>query len=348
MTKLWMTMLLVAALGFSFGCKEKESEPEQREEQAVLLPAEAGVAVADTGAGQAPVVTVNGRVLLRQDVDMQLQQIVSSPQFAALPPERAAMVKRQMEGQIVSQFIDQTLLSAASDEANIEVSEEDIEEYLEQLHEYFGDSESLEMRMAMQGITMEDLRRDIVADMKIRRLLDQKTDGVAEADDEMVAAFYEENREMFGVPETVSASHILLATGPDDDEAAREAARAELEEVREKLLAGELSFEDAASEHSACPSSQRGGDLGMFSRGQMVPSFEAAAFSQPIGEIGEIVETDFGYHLILVTAREEATEQSLEEVRADIAEQLVMGEKQEIVRGYLEELREKADIRYGE
>jgi len=294
------------------------------------------------------VVTVNGERLLRADIDRQMQAVLGSPQFAALPPEQAAMIMQQVEGQIVNQFIDQTLLRGAADAADVEIMDEEVDTYIAELREYFGDGDSLEIRMSMQGITMEDLRRDIIADMKIRTLLDQMTESVAKADDEKVQAFYDENREMFGVPESVSARHILVRVDREADDDARSAARAEIDGIREKLLAGEVAFETAAAEHSSCPSKERGGDLGQFGRGQMVPSFDAAAFEQPIGVVGDVVETEFGYHLILVTDRQEASEQSFEDVREDIAEQLVMGEKQEMVRGYLERLRAEADISYAE
>jgi peptidyl-prolyl cis-trans isomerase C len=309
--------------------------------------------VAAEGSGQdagvsAVVLTVNGEPLLRADVDRQLQSVLSSPQFAALPPDRAGMIVQQVEGQIVNQFIDQTLLRKAADAAEIAITDEAVETYLGELREHFAMGEGLEARMAMQGITMDDLRRDIVADMKIRELLEKLTSAIEAAPEEEIAAFYTENQEMFAVPESVSASHILLQVGRDADEEQRASVRKELTGIREKILAGEMSFADAAKAHSSCPSSERGGDLGQFGRGQMVPAFEEAAFAQELGAVGDIVETDFGMHVILVSAREAASAQSFEDVRADIAEQLVFGEKQQAVRDYLEKLRGEADIQFAE
>ncbi len=82
-------------------------------------------------------------------------------------------------------------------------------------------------------------------------------------------------------------------------------AKAKAEELLAKIKAGE-DFATLAKEYSDCPSGQRGGDLGDFGKGQMVPEFEAASFAQPIGEVGELVKTTFGYHIIKVTARDEA------------------------------------------
>jgi peptidyl-prolyl cis-trans isomerase C len=338
------TMIFGAAF-LAAGCKEKETSTEKAPQGAVVAP-EAVVAVDGSAVdGSAVVVTVNGETLRRADIDRQIQQAMGSPQFAALPPDQKAMIMSRAEEQIVNQFIDQTLLRSAADQTEIAINEEDVDAYIVELRAHFSSGESLEDRMAMQGISMDDLRRDIVADMKIRGLLDKVTESVPKAEEEKIQAFYNENKEMFGVAESVSASHILLQVEPDADEEARAAARAKLGEIREKLQAGELAFDVAAKEHSACPSGQRGGDLGQFGRGQMVPAFEEAAFTQPIGVVGDVVATDFGFHLILVTERQDASEQSFEDVRDDIAEYLTMGQKQEIVREYIEGLRSDADIK---
>ncbi len=88
----------------------------------------------------------------------------------------------------------------------------------------------------------------------------------------------------------VKASHILVAT---EEEALK---------LKHQIEANEMTFEDAASKYSQCPSGQRGGDLGLFGRGQMVKPFEDAAFSLPVGTVSDPVKTQFGYHLIKVTA----------------------------------------------
>jgi peptidyl-prolyl cis-trans isomerase C len=96
-----------------------------------------------------------------------------------------------------------------------------------------------------------------------------------------------ENKEVCMV-QKVKASHILVPT--------KQQAIA----IKEEILAG-LSFEEAAEKYSQCPSGKTGGDLGYFQKGQMVPEFEKAAFNLPVGQISEPVQTQFGWHLILVT-----------------------------------------------
>ena len=88
----------------------------------------------------------------------------------------------------------------------------------------------------------------------------------------------------------VKASHILVKT------------KEEAEQIRVDILSGKISFAEAAEKYSSCPSGSKGGDLGFFGRGMMVPEFDQASFSLPVGEVSEPVQTQFGYHLIVVTA----------------------------------------------
>jgi parvulin-like peptidyl-prolyl isomerase len=101
---------------------------------------------------------------------------------------------------------------------------------------------------------------------------------------------------------TVKASHILVKVNPSGGPNEKQAQLKRITAIRDEALKGG-DFAKLAMKHSDCPSKQRGGDLGVFRRGMMVKPFEEAAFSQPVGRVGSIVETQFGYHIILVTAR---------------------------------------------
>lgn len=146
---------------------------------------------------------------------------------------------------------------------------------------------------------------------------DYKEDIEKPAADEIEAAYTAASSE-YG--EQVKASHILLKTQPDFTEEDKEELKAKLTDLGKQIEEGK-PFDELAREHSGCPSSSRGGDLGFFARGQMVPPFEEAAFSMKKGEVSDIVETQFGYHLIKVTDRKE--EQPLDKVRDELVDKLV-------------------------
>jgi peptidyl-prolyl cis-trans isomerase C len=122
--------------------------------------------------------------------------------------------------------------------------------------------------------------------------------------------FYNAHKDMFSAPETITASHILV-----DSKEKADTVKAEIKNGK--------SFEDAAKEYSSCPSNANGGDLGSFSKGQMVPEFENAAFSLEPGVVSEPVKTQFGFHLIKVTAKNESSPKSFEEVKTMIHNNLI-------------------------
>jgi len=163
-----------------------------------------------------------------------------------------------------------------------------------------------------QGLDQHDSYLNEVAIVKanllksyaVRRFLN---DVIVEQDE--VQAFYDENPSQFKTPETVQASHILVATEED------------AMEVKSALSEG-LTFEEAALKYSSCPSKDRGGDLGQFGRGQMVPEFEAAAFSLDLNTISEPVKTQFGFHLIRVANKNDGGVMSFDEVKDKVKQHL--------------------------
>ncbi|MBR5734263.1 MAG: SurA N-terminal domain-containing protein [Desulfovibrionaceae bacterium] len=141
-------------------------------------------------------------------------------------------------------------------------------------------------------------------------------------DDAAVAAFYEKNKDRFAIPEQVHARHILIKVPAEDAEAGK-AALARLQELRGSLLKKKASFAEAAKKSSDDKiSAENGGDLGWFTRGQMVPEFEESAFALKEGEFSEPVKTAYGYHLILVEGRRPAGTRPLNEVKETIRRQI--------------------------
>jgi len=154
----------------------------------------------------------------------------------------------------------------------------------------------------------EELAR--IKDEMLANFAIEKALAAVKVTDEELQKFYEEHKTEFVSDETVEASHILV----DTEEKASEI----LAEIKE----GKVSFADAAKQHSSCPSSQRGGALGEFGHGQMVPEFDEAAFSMNVGEIAGPVKTQFGYHLIQLTGKKEAAEIPFAQIKPQLMQQL--------------------------
>ena len=142
-------------------------------------------------------------------------------------------------------------------------------------------------------------------------------------------AFFEANKSRFVKPDTASAKHILV----DSEETAND--------LLNKINAGEVSFEDAATQNSSCPSKDAGGDLGTFERGQMVPEFDEAVFTMNKGEVTGPVKTQFGYHLIKLEDRNQGGQSEYADVKAEIEKALTYQKQSQAYTNKYSELKSK-------
>ena len=172
----------------------------------------------------------------------------------------------------------------------------------------------------------ENLKENFVTQYSIQNLINSVS-----VTHEELETYYNENKEGFISPQKVQASHILVS----DVSLA--------EEVKGKLAQGE-SFEALAKEYSSCPSKERGGDLGMFGEGQMVPEFEEAAFKMAVGEVSEPVETQFGFHIIKVTDKQESGLLSFEEVRSNLLRNMMAEKQGAIYQNHIADLKSKYNV----
>lgn len=166
------------------------------------------------------------------------------------------------------------------------------------------------------------VKEDMLANFAIAKAVQD----VKVTDDE-AKAYYDENKASFVTGESVSASHILV----DSEEKAKE--------LLAKIKGGEISFEDAARQNSSCPSSEQGGNLGEFTRGQMVPEFDEACFTMQVGEISEPVKTQFGYHLIKLNGKKESEAIAFEEIKEQIKNRLVSDKQQMAYQSKVNQLK---------
>ena len=190
-------------------------------------------------------------------------------------------------------------------------------------------AEALESNLEETEAFQTELNRmkdNLLKQFNIKNLIET----VTVADDE-IEAFYKENPQYFEGQEQIQASHILVDT--------EEQANDILAEIE-----GGLDFAEAAQKYSKCPSNQEGGDLGFFSKGQMVPEFEAAVFEMTVNEVSKPVQTQFGYHLILKTGEQPAVTQPFEAVKPQIAHQLLIQKQNAAYINKVESLKAKYTI----
>ena len=170
---------------------------------------------------------------------------------------------------------------------------------------------------------LEKVKEDMLINFAASKVLDD----VKDATEEEVKKYYDENMDKFQKGESVNASHILV----DSEDKANE--------ILAKINAGEVSFEDAARENSTCPSKDNGGNLGEFTRGQMVPEFDEAVFSMEVGSVSSPVKTQFGYHIIKLISKQEASTYAFDEIKAQLTDMVNQEKKQAAFQSKINQLK---------
>jgi peptidyl-prolyl cis-trans isomerase C len=165
----------------------------------------------------------------------------------------------------------------------------------------------------------------------LQRYAVQKVMDDVDVKDEEAKEVYEQNKDKYISDEKVSAKHILV----DDEEKCKE--------IKEEIDNG-LDFSDAAAKYSSCPSSKKGGRLGEFGKGQMVPEFEEVAFNMEEGEISDPVKSQFGYHIIQLDKKVPAEQKSFNEVKDQVKQQLVQQKQFQVYNDNVQKLRGKYNV----
>lgn len=187
---------------------------------------------------------------------------------------------------------------------------------------------------------IDDLRARLITEKVMKEVIEKE----ATITDEKLTEYYEENMEEFSRPAQVRASHILIEVKPDADEATVAEAQKKIEMVLNEVKAG-MDFAELARKHSGGPTSRRGGDLGYFSKGRMAPEFDQAVFAlESIDDVSGIIKTQFGFHVIKLTGKKEAQQQTFEQAKRRIEARLKQQQKRDRYKGYVDELKANARI----
>ena len=339
----FFTLIIIMCGIMAFGCQKKDTEP--------VVPPPSEEAVESLGMSSFEeaddsmiIATIDDTTIMKSEVDDEKEKLIHQFQ-GRFSPQQMAQIEPKLWSQALENLINYRLLIAEADRKDIQAEEKAVDAQIAQISGRFQNADQFREQLAAFGTTEEKLRDDVSNNLKISALLESEMTQSAELKEKEIEDFYKNHSENFSTPESVQASHILIKVEPTEGPAEKEQKRQKIAALQEEIKNG-ADFAQLAREHSDCPSKQRGGDLGSFTRGKMVKPFEDVAFQLKVGKVSEIVETQFGYHLIKVTGRQDAHVESLEESRDKVIALLNRQKKDEAIAGYLEELRNKANIQY--
>ncbi|MEA3514730.1 MAG: peptidylprolyl isomerase [Nanoarchaeota archaeon] len=308
-------LILIASLALA-GCSAKDLTGRFVEE--------------NEGTGSGIVALVNGEEIYEDYMERQYEIISVNYQTYGMELSKIDLLKNAL--------IPQMILVQEAKKEGIEVTDEEVTEFVDtemaKIMESMPEEELLTQLNSM-GITLEELKSDNAlayrTQLYIQRLLEKSVWSGIEVSDKEVQDYYDNNINQFKEGEQVRASHILVET------------ESEAENILSQIRSGS-DFEELAQEHSTCPSSEEGGDLGYFAHGSMVPEFEEVAFALKVGEISDVVETQFGYHIIKLTSKKEGGTSGFDEVKDELTQQLMIGKQRAAEEVYINQLKDMAEI----
>ncbi|PZR56377.1 MAG: hypothetical protein DLM50_08915 [Candidatus Meridianibacter frigidus] len=260
------------------------------------------------GGGGGTVVSVNGQNISKADFDSKLEGSPAAKQML-LPMVRSMLIEQY------------------ASKNNITVSDDEVNKKINDLKTQYGPTQ-FDAMVKQQGMTDDDVKRTL----KDQIVIDKSVGKDVKVSDSDVAKFFAKNHAAFDKAPSVHARHILV---PDMKTA----------QMVEQKLKGGAKFEDLAKQYSQDPGSKdKGGDLGFFRSGQMVPSFEKAAYKQPLNVVGPPVKSPFGYHIIEVLERTPGQKATLASAHDQIVAQLRQQQESPLVGPWLQNLFAQAKI----
>ncbi|MBN1547339.1 MAG: peptidylprolyl isomerase [Syntrophaceae bacterium] len=326
------------------GCNSGQEKPQAEKAPEVAAP-ESPMPSANTIPPEMAdaVVVVDGVKLtksaLEKDLTVKMEMLKDQ-----VPADKIDEVKNEVRSKIINNFIMRTLFSNEVTRLKIAATNQEVTDAINKLKESLPPKMTYDEFLKKNKLTREQAKEEIILGVKIEKYVKSSVPQDPKVTDKEISDFYKNNKDKFIMPESVHARHILVKTNPEDNAKTLAEKKGKAESIRKELLGG-ADFGEVATKNSDCPSAQAGGDLGVFVKGQMVKPFDDAAFTQKENEIGPVVKTEYGYHIIQVIKHEGPKTMPLnEEIKGKISAYLKMKKQEQAYEGLLKKLKEKANI----
>jgi peptidyl-prolyl cis-trans isomerase C len=287
----------------------------------------------------AVVARVNGEDISKTDFESAVRNLEARANSPVPPTERDRVFRN-----VLDELIGYKLLLQESRARKVTVSEADVDTRMAAVQKQFPSENDFKKMLEARQITVQKVRAELKNEIVVGRLLESEVASKIGVTNEDVATFYKRESKSFQLPEKVRASHILIGVPAGADATAKAAAMTTATTVLKKARGGG-DFAALAREYSQDPgSAASGGDLGFFEQGKMLGAFNDAAFKLGKGEISDIVETEYGYHIIQVTDKQAARVVPLDEARPQIENHLKNVNRQKQTQEFVRALRSKAKV----
>ena len=284
--------------------------------------------------------TVNGVAISRAEVEQAARMLLAQ---SRTPAPTDPQQQRQVQDAALNLLIEQELLYQAAKGISLADLDKRVEEKFKAAQARMGSPAAFEQALGQAGLTGQEFKDRLARELLIADYIDQEVTAKISPTTDQAKQFYDANLDKFKQPETLKASHILIGADAKATPEERQAAQQKANDLLAKIKGG-ADFAELAKAESTCPSAKKGGDLGSFGRGQMVKPFEEVAFSLQDGEVSEVVETPFGYHIIKSQGKTPSETVPFAQVEERIKSLLKNEEAKKRLTAKIEELKQTAKI----
>ena len=314
-------------------------------------------------------IKINDTVITKSEFDKAYESVTSNNMFAQmgidLKKDPDNVFALMLKEKVVSELLVKALLNDEMEKRKITVSKEELETGEKEIVDRFGTKDQFMQVLKLNGVTYDKFKKDLKDEIRLKKFVDSIA--MVSIGETEAKKYYDENIDKFKYPKRVRASHILIAANPEQIKATLRKdnkgitdeelnVRFELqmqerlqkaESIQARVKKAPSTFAKEAKENSQdAASAIRGGDLGFFAKDEMVEAFANKAFEMAPNTISEVVQTPYGYHIIMVTDRNEAGTLSFEQSKKDIINYLESLDKVSILKNKVAELRKEAKIVY--
>jgi peptidyl-prolyl cis-trans isomerase C len=306
----------------------------------LVLWAGGAMVIAEQKGSESRVALVNGETISQADFEWEMHR-AKQVYGRGRPLDETQLMDIQKRA--LENLIDRELLFQESKKRGFKVEPATVDEQFNAMKGRFPDEETFNKEIGKLNITAEILKSQLERAIATQQFVEKEIVTGITVSEKEIKDYYENNKTEMMQPEQVRASHVLIKTNPGATQAEKDNAKKDMEQIVARIKKGE-DFATIAKEKSQCPSSAQGGDLGFFGRGQMVKPFETAAFALKPGEVSDIVETGFGYHVIKVVDKRPESIIAFDDVKEQLERHLKQQKVNQTIGQYVEKLKGEAKI----
>jgi parvulin-like peptidyl-prolyl isomerase len=248
----------------------------------------------------------------------------------------------EVRKKVVEQLIEDRLILSEAKKQNIEVTEKELDQRMEEVGKHFKSKAEFEAALAEQKLTMKELRKRNREQMMVRKMIDRQVGSRISISPVEVSEYYTKHADDFMQPEEVRLSNILIRP---KDGANWAQAQKQAKEILERIRSGG-DFAALAKEYSSGPNASEGGSMGYVKKGDLLPAIENIVFNLREGDVSDVIQTGLGYHIFKVEEKRTRRAKELSEVRREVEEAIFKEKIKDKIRAWVDNLKKNAYIEF--